>query len=392
MNKEENQTEVATSESSSQGTSDKASPLDRLLAIIMIILVILSLTLWVTQGRVKYDNMVYYVSDTEVPTVPNITFSRIDGNCYEAKLFGIFPVGDVFILERDRVTVNLGKEGMLIRGILDGVSIMDFVSETSPAKLQGLQVSDVISAVNGVACHSSEELTQCLDRFGPTVSLTISRQGETFTKDITLDESNRLGIWANSDIFVLGTVSFTKDGYAYGIGHDTAGVTLSGLELIQIDCGSFEDDFISGDSIVMDTSMVLSETYCGVVSTTTSDWKHGDPIEIAWTWELEEGPAQIYMATLNGEYEVIDVTLKPFGGQVSFDAENYSKAYAYTVTSTDTAFISGMSGSPIVQNGRLVGVLAAVNVEKPTIGYCLTAETMYDNLTKELRNVTGDTV
>ena len=98
--------------------------------------------------------------------------------------------------------------------------------------------------------------------------------------------------------------------------------------------------------------------------------------EVGYKQEIQKGKAYL-LSDINGTVEPYEITIE----SVDYTAENSNKGIQFRVTDktllTETGgIVQGMSGSPIIQNNKLIGAVTHVLVNDPTRGYGIFAETM----------------
>lgn len=263
-----------------------------------------------------------------------------------------------------------------------------------PAREAGIQIGDEILTLDGMTIDSGDDLHRALSRSGGTVELVLSRHGEEYT--ITLcpcvtSEGPKLGIFIREGITGIGTVTYyDPDEDCFGaLGH---GVSDSRGKLCQMRYGNVYAATVSGVRIgkigapgqlkgaVEDTSPIAileDNTPFGVFGSGES-WP-GEALPTAEPEEVQTGPAHIMSNISGSEVEVFAVEI------VKVYEQDQSNGRDMMIHVTDPALIeatggivAGMSGSPIIQDGKLVGAVTHVLVNDPTMGYGILIENMLD--------------
>lgn len=127
---------------------------------------------------------------------------------------------------------------------------------------------------------------------------------------------------------------------------------------------------------------ILLNNQTGVYGTLTGmDLDGMEPVELGYKQEVEPGPATILCALTDAEPQEYDIEIC----SVSMAGEDDTKNLVIKVTDPDLldktgGIVQGMSGTPILQNGKLVGAVTHVFVNDPTMGYGIFAETMMEYL------------
>lgn len=290
-----------------------------------------------------------------------------------------------------------------IKMLTDGVIVTDFgcvkgsTSQISPAEKAGLRKGDIITAVNGVCIDSNSTLVEAVQLCPDKCRLDVMRDGAeiSFTASAVLSEdssSYRLGMWTKDSCAGIGTMTYydPETGKFGGLGHGVNDVS-SGTRLPLLS-GEIADvtitDVIKGGkgapgelcgSFVSysDTGKIYVNSDFGVFGTCFNTPVTNEPIEVAEIDEIETGKAVIYTTTGGMTPEEYEIEI------VSVDTSDISSVRNMTIRVTDEKLISktggivqGMSGSPIIQNGRLVGAVTHVLVNDSKMGYAVFAENM----------------
>ena len=307
-----------------------------------------------------------------------ISLSLLPGQAFAAEL--LIPVGRVVGLElrSDRVTVA---------GFDDALG--------AAARDAGLQIGDEILKLNETAVSSAEDIRAALSQCGEKAELLISRGGKQHRITLvpqTTEEGPRLGIYLRQGIAGIGTVTYydPDTGHFGALGHGvsssrggilemTRGSAYTGriLSVKKGTCGQPGQLRGSADS----TSPVGSlekNTPQGVFGKAAPGWL-GQPIPAAAFEEVTTGEAVI-LSTIAGdsprEYSVEILKIYPKDRP---DCRNFLlKVTDPDLLSATGGIVQGMSGSPIIQHGRLIGAVTHVLVNDPTTGYGIFIENMLD--------------
>ena len=289
-----------------------------------------------------------------------------------------------------------------IKMLTDGVVVTDFgavngrLSQLSPAESAGIRKGDIITAVNGKPVTSSAALSEAVQE-QPVCTIKVLRGEEelTFTAEALesdIDGGYRLGMWTKDSVAGIGTMTcYDPDtGVFAGLGHGISDAS-SGVRMPLL---SGEITAVTITDIIRGSSGAPGEL-CGAfissveIGKLTRNSDYGvfgncpnspilaDRVEVAHPAEVKTGEATILCTTagmMPSEYTV---------EIVSIDRDSDSPVRNMTVRITDPALLSrtggivqGMSGSPLLQNGRLVGAVTHVLVNDPAMGYAVFAENM----------------
>ena len=292
--------------------------------------------------------------------------------------------------------VAMRTEGVLI------VGLSDVAEDVSPAKSAGLAAGDVITGVNGTAVTTAEALTGLLNQIGPTqVQITYRRAGENRTALLTphKDETTgavRLGAWVRDSTAGVGTLSFydPDTGRYAALGHaitdgDTGSVlSVSEGQVLKANIvavqkgqkgmpGELKGSFLREGEVLGD---IRRNSVLGIYGTMDGAAKnplYPDGLPIGLRSGVHTGKASI-LSSVDGtgihEY-AIEIT------RVNPQTSPAPKSMVLRVTDEKLleatgGIVQGMSGSPILQDGRIIGAVTHVFVSDPTQGYGLYVDWM----------------
>ena len=276
---------------------------------------------------------------------------------------------------------------------IDGVETEGGVK--APAYDAGLKVRDIIKEINGVKVTTSEEVTSFITKSeGKAISVTVLRGEKTKTLRLTpikgKDGSYRAGIWIRDNAAGIGTVTYidAETLEFAGLGHGICdGETMSLMPILRGSVSEVEllgivkgksgapgeiKGAFKGGKIGALTKNTGTGVY-GIYATLPENT--GEKIALAKETEICEGEAQI-RCSVSGKPEYYTVKISKFNTRTE-NGKNF------TVEVTDGRLIAltggivqGMSGSPIIQNGKLVGAVTHVLINDPTTGYGIFIENM----------------
>ena len=321
------------------------------------------------------------------------------------RLLGVVPVKTVELEVAEERTLIPGGKSVGIAIETDGLVVVgtsDLGQAASPAERAGLRAGDVITAVNGVAVASSEELSAQLSA-GKAAALQVDRNGSVLQLTLTpaedpRDGELRIGAWVRTSTAGVGTLTFVdpEDGDFGALGHaisdvDT-GVTLpiagGGLfesEIVQINPGRRgAPGEIVGDFLSQQEQIGEITTNCdrGIYGCNYSGDLAGLPypegLPVAMRSQLHTGAAQI-LTTLDDEVRAFDCEIERVEGEGSADTRSLTLHVTDSELLARTGgIVQGMSGSPIIQDGRFIGAVTHVLVNDPSRGYGIYIGDMLD--------------
>ncbi len=320
------------------------------------------------------------------------------------KMFDFIPLKNIEVNISPQYSVIPSGEPIGIKIFADGLLIINVsdvntgAGTASPATSAGLVPGDRIISANSEMPATSEELSKIVNSAEGEILLEIMRDNEKITIPITPavssdDGRKKLGIWVRDSTAGVGTMTFydPKTSTFATLGHaitdvDTGDIitpkrgTLCDCEIISVKKGtSGEPGEISGVFGEENLGDILMNSSLGVYGRLTSPEKLDDTgyIPVATRFEVKQGEAYI-LSDVDGcgvkKYSVmID--------EVSKSEKVDNKGLVISVTDPvllekTGGIVQGMSGSPVIQNGKLVGAVTHVFVNDPTRGYGIFIENM----------------
>jgi len=264
----------------------------------------------------------------------------------------------------------------------------------SNAREAGLKIGDEILRVDGREVSCPEEIREAVSG-GEAVELTVrrgSRQAAVTMTPVQTEDGPRLGVYLRQGIAGIGTVTFydPESGLFGTLGH---GVSDSGGSLLKMTRGSaYEAGVVSvkkgksGDPGQLKGSALsekplgslLRNTAQGVFGTCPQGWT-GSALPVAQYHQITTGSATIRCQVGGGEVREYSVELLKIYPQTRPDGRNFLlKVTDPALLEATGGIVQGMSGSPICQNGKIVGAVTHVLVNDPTMGYGIFIENMLE--------------
>ena len=260
------------------------------------------------------------------------------------------------------------------------------------AKDAGLRIGDQILSVNGCPIRAAEDVAEALE--GETTAAVMVRRG---SKQVSLKiplqttaDGKRLGVYLRQGIGGIGTITWydPETGKFGALGH---GVSDSSGALLRMTGGSAYDAFVESvkkgkagapgqlrgcaDSACGE---LLRNTPQGVFGKTSQSWE-GAPIPVAAYEEITPGQATIRATVQAGEPQDYSVEILKIYPRDRGDGRNLLlKVTDPRLLEATGGIVQGMSGSPILQDGKLIGAVTHVLVNDPTAGYGIFIENMLD--------------
>ncbi len=319
------------------------------------------------------------------------------------KAFGFIPVksAGVVILNESYVVPSGKPFGIKI--YTDGVMIINIDSVDTengyvyPAKDAGLKVGDVIVSINGINVHSNEEVADVIEKStGKILNFKVKRNKKEFVSKVNpkLSYSSgqyKTGIWVRDSSAGIGTMTFYSPankitcGLGHGICDSDTGEILSlksgelvNAEIIDITKSvSGTPGEIKGRFNKTTIGKLLANTETGVYAVSNEEFNAADIAKIALKQEVKKGEAKILTTVeSNGKPKLYSCKIE----KISYN-NNITKNMIIRITDKELlektgGIIQGMSGSPIIQNGKLIGAVTHVFIDDCTCGYAIFAENM----------------
>lgn len=309
------------------------------------------------------------------------------------------------ILGGDAVGIRLYSRGVLVIG---EAPVQGFDGNWyEPYKATNIKRGDKILKINEKDTETIIELTEAVSSISKEqkVNIVYEHEGEIIEEQIrpvrSLDDGeNKLGFWVRDGAMGVGTLTFydTTSGKICALGHGISDYDLK--QLIDVDEG-----FLNLASIIsitkgykgapgeikglLDEKVKIGEielnNECGIYGDYEKEsnfLRERREVLVASKNEINEGKATIYCTVEpNGrpeEYEIEISKISNFNGAKSKGM--IIKVTDEELLSKTGGIIQGMSGSPIVQNGKFIGAVTHVYVNDPTRGYAIFGETMLEQI------------
>ncbi len=279
--------------------------------------------------------------------------------------------------------------------LLDGsVTVVAFDDSLgAAAKASGLQIGDDILQVGDATIDCARELHQALAHSDGTVELLVAR-GEgrhtiTLSPSVT-DQGPRLGVYVREGVTGIGTVTYydPKDGSFGALGHgvsDRQGqlarmmagqvypATIVGVKAGRAGApGQLKGVMAGADPL----GLLEKNTSYGVFG--PSDPWLGEALPVAEPGQVTTGKAQILSNVSADEVELFSVEIQRIFRHTDNGRDLLLRITDPKLLEATGGIVAGMSGSPIIQNGKLVGAVTHVLVNDPTTGYGIFIDNMLD--------------
>ncbi len=291
--------------------------------------------------------------------------------------------------------IKMHTRGVLVVGLSDIQSGNDNVN---PAKDAGLKIGDILIRINGIIINRNKDVSRFVaESGGEEVEMTVIREGDEMELFLTpvkseYDEAYKAGIWVRDSSAGIGTMTYyDPESLVFaGLGHAVCDVDTG--ELMPLFSGEIVDvnitDVNAGISGrpgelkgVFLTDKPLGRLYlnsmAGIYGFLENIPYHVKAVPMARREELSPGPAEILVTVSGNKPRSFNAMIE----RVSNSETSPNKNMVIKITDPELlrlcgGIVQGMSGSPILQDGKLAGAVTHVFVNDPTRGYGIFAENM----------------
>lgn len=358
---------------------------------------------------------------TEVLSAPLVTFedavtvSQDGGYILPCKLLGYIPFKEVKVTPVDDQEVYVSGSTIGIYMETDGVLVIDTgeIQDQNgeikePAK-NIVRQGDYIVSFNGQKISTKKELISDIAELdGNAVTLEVSREGESIPVSVTPVKDTKgdykLGIWVRDDTQGIGTLTYVDQNGNYGaLGHGISDIDTAQLlnirkgalykaQILAINKGTKGNPgelagFIRyDDRNILGTIEVNSKN--GIYGQFTQTAESGITLKkmpIAHKQEVKTGSAAI-LCSVDGQVKEYDAEIK----RIDLNHEDTNKSFVIQITDEELleatgGIVQGLSGSPVLQDGKVIGAVTHVFVQDSTSGYGIFIETMLCNTRKQVK-------
>lgn len=328
----------------------------------------------------------------------------------ELNLFNLFSVKEVTVNVIPKTTViPIGKAigmKMYTKGVL--VVGLSEIDGQKPYEKTGIETGDKIVKINNTKINNTDELITCVNSSkGKEITITYISNNEEETAELkpvqTGENEYKLGLWVRDAAAGVGTLTFyePQTGQFGALGHGINDVDT--YELIDIANGELVTaniiDIVKGEDGTPGEirGVIDGGTTIGTISKNTNYGVYGkvenmaklntnnkNEIEVANRNEITTGKAQIMCELENGKIENYEIEIQ----KIFIENNQNNKSMLIKITDKNLiektgGIIQGMSGAPIIQNGKFVGAVTHVLVNDSKMGYAVFADLMI----KQMREV-----
>ena len=334
----------------------------------------------VSRSIQKFGNNILSFFDNDKEN--NVNPKAIDSN--ELVYIGGYPIG-----------LKLYADGVVIVGT-EAVDTEN--GSVNTAEKAGLKIGDIIKKINGKAVKMNTEVSQAVENCnGEALTFTVERNGKSF--DVSFETAYsvsegkyKAGLWIRDSSAGIGTVTFaTQDGYFASLGHAVCDIdTKTCLPISSGECTIANiTGFIKG-------VQGLAGELCGYLENETigkvysncdigvygefDNLPQGQLYPIANEEEITQGKATVITTCSSGDTAEYEIEIQSVNLSASDNKHLVIKVTDSNLIGKTGGIVQGMSGSPIIQNGKIIGAVTHVFLNDATGGYGITAQTMLQNL------------
>ncbi len=322
---------------------------------------------------------------------------------YQVKisLFKAIPVKNSSLTVSDRQYLAISGDIIGLRLFTKGVMIVGVDSiETaegtfSPGNSAGLVKGDVITSVNRIEIFNSNSLNEIISTSeGRALEIIFTRSSKSYVTHLTpvysaSEQKYKGGLWVRDSAAGIGTMTFydCDSGTFAALGHGVCDIDTG--EILPLSDGDIVSAGITGctkgvkgkagELCGVFQSDPIGELYFntekGIFGVLESFDKNAQRLPVATKQEVKKGKAQIVSTVDGGGKKFYDIEILKVG-EADGNKNMVIKVTDEELIEKTGGIVQGMSGSPIVQNGRLVGAVTHVLVGDPTKGYGIFIENM----------------
>ncbi len=340
------------------------------------------------------------------------------GGSYNGKLylFDAVPIKTVRVITVDETYLIPGGMTFGVKMFTSGVIVVGMGDiytaggSVCPAKDAGLELGDIIESIDGVKVESNENLASLISSGGgQAVNVIYRRAGVRWTTKLTPANAKdgtgyKAGLWVRDSSAGIGTVTYLnpETEMMAGLGHgvtdadtgtvlpvgsgEVVTVTVTGVTKGQIGYpGELKGTFDTRAPF----ATLLYNCEAGIFAELNREVTAADPIQIGLKQEVRTGPAFVLCTVDKAGPKYYEIEIE----SVNLSDASPTKNLVVKITDKELlgktgGIVQGMSGSPIIQNGKIIGAMTHVFVNDPTKGYGIFIENMlyYEKLAANLKN------
>ena len=325
-------------------------------------------------------------------------------------LFNLFGVKDVTVNVIPKTTVIPMGKAIGMKMYTEGVLVvgMSEIEGQKPYENSGIEAGDQIIEVNNKKVSSTDELIECVNNSnGNNVEIKYISEQEEKTANLepvkTSENEYKLGLWVRDAAAGVGTLTFYEPstGQFGALGHgindvdtyeliDIASGELVTTKILEIVKGAdgapgeMKGSIDNGTTIGRITKNTSFGVYGNVENVSKINQNNAKEVEVANRTEIKTGKAEILCELENGQTKSYEIEIQ----KIFLDNNENNKSMLIKITDEELlektgGIIQGMSGAPILQNGKFIGAVTHVLVNDSEMGYAVFGDLMI----KQMREV-----
>lgn len=334
----------------------------------------------------------------------NATVSGTGKYQTSVKLFNLFPIKEARVNITERKYVVPGGNVFGIRLYTKGVMIVKIESiqtasgSENPGTKAGLKLGDIILSADGVTVKDNASLSKIISSSnGKSLKLEVQRDKSIIEMNFTpalssKDNSYKGGLWIRDSTAGIGTMTYydKSTGTFAGLGHaicdvDTGEIMpLSGGDAVEAQVkGCYKGKKgVPGELCGVFSGTSMGNLYIngstGLYGVLTDYNQKANILPVALPVEVKTGKAQIISTVDEGEAKYYDIEITKVYPNTADHRSMIIKVTDPTLIEKTGGIVQGMSGSPIIQNGMLVGAVTHVFIDNSAQGYGIFAQEMVE--------------
>lgn len=303
----------------------------------------------------------------------------------------VFAYSDKIILGGDNIGINVHSKNVMVVGFYK-------VEDSYIGEDAGLKVGDLITKINDISVSSIDQMISIIDSKKELGNIKISFLRNNKEMDTTLElkkDSNNVyktGLYVKDQINGIGTLTYIDPNTKIfgALGHEIA--EKATMQKVEIKDGTIFESEITGiiksengtpgskeakfysDQI---NGTINKNEESGIFGIYANDLPNRDVVEVEEPENVKLGSAQIRTVIEGKEIKMYDIEI------IDIDRNNPTKNILFKITdqqliSKTGGVVAGMSGSPIIQNDKIIGAVTHVVVNDPEKGYGIFITTMLE--------------
>ena len=339
--------------------------------------------------------------------------SAAAGETVTYKLFGAIPIKTVEVVRAERVTlipggtavgITIRTEGVLVVGL---GAVDTAAGAVSPGAAAGLRAGDMIVSADNQRIESAEQLMRIAASAGESLAMGVEREGQRMELTVRLVKSAsdgvlRMGLWVRDSTAGVGTLSFVDPGTGWfaALGHPVSDIDTQSLlpvregrivptEIVDVKTGQQGSP---GELVGVFSAAgpglgkILVNSEYGIFGRMEQPYRNAlyESLPMGYCTEARVGNAELLATVSDGGIVAYACEIVRVNPQTSAAVKGMIVDVTDQRLLNDTGgIVQGMSGCPVIQDGRLIGVVTHVFVNDPTRGYCVYAEWMRERILRE---------